>query len=375
MLVAAHMLFDQGKMEEVMIDRRQHERRIVSAPSRPPLRRRQSRPGDRSHPRREAVERSLEMLELEFDHVDQDQQQNFRLVTHLGPDRRGERPQIAFRERVFEPADRGVDEVVEPRAVLLREVAKDRFLAGIEGVDRGGGDAGQVGNLASIGPVEPLRREQRQRGHCDSFAMVGRRWMAGPAGPCAIFSHGRTGAVPWPQTASGRSPATSGSYPTYTHHGCYRNGAGRGNCLCLDHEKPHPAARRMQVTVSQRSRQISLAVRSSSALNGITHKHGSWLDLAESELGVLASQCLEMRSVSSPGAVLSQSATVGEADFKLRQPRQTKPDILFESGPAFPRYESYRRLRRCAPSPARAGEGARGQRSWLETIGFRESIP
>ena len=138
MLVAAHMLFNQGKMEEVMIDRSQHERRIVSAPSRPPLRRRQGRPDDRTHPRREAVECTLEMLELEFDHVDQDLQQNFRFVPHLGPDRRCERPQIAFRERVFEPADRGIDKVVEAGAVLLRQLAKDRFLAGIEGVNRGG---------------------------------------------------------------------------------------------------------------------------------------------------------------------------------------------------------------------------------------------
>ena len=34
---------------------------------------------------------------------------------------------------------------------------------------------------------------------------------------------------------------------------------------------------------------------SSSASNGTTPKHGSWLDLAESELGVLASQCLDRR--------------------------------------------------------------------------------
>jgi hypothetical protein len=35
---------------------------------------------------------------------------------------------------------------------------------------------------------------------------------------------------------------------------------------------------------------------SSSGSNGITPpKHGSWLDLAESEFGVLASQCLDRR--------------------------------------------------------------------------------
>src|SRR3981081_1880072 len=148
------------------------------------------------------------MSVLEFDHVDQDQQQDFGFVPHLGPGCLRERPQIAFQDRVFEASDRGVDEVGDPRAVLLREVVKNRFLAGIVGVDRRGGDAGQFRNLAGIGAVKPLRRKQRQRSRYDPFAIVGRRRMAGPEGPGMIFRHGKTGAVPWPPTASGRSPAT-----------------------------------------------------------------------------------------------------------------------------------------------------------------------
>jgi len=115
------------------------------------------------------------MLEPELDHVDQDQQQNFRIALHLLQDRRRERPQIAGRQRVLEPADRGVDEGVEPRAIVLRQLAEDRFLAGIEGVDRGGGDAGQICDLAGIGAMKPLRREQLQRGERNALARVGRR--------------------------------------------------------------------------------------------------------------------------------------------------------------------------------------------------------
>ena len=75
-----------------------------------------------------------------------------------------------------------------------------------------------------------------------------------------------------------------------------------------------------------------------------TPKHGSWLDMAESELGVLSSQCLGRR-------IPDKQTLIGEvaAWEKDRNKRHTKADWQFTTADAriklkrlYPRFESFR---------------------------------
>ena len=63
-----------------------------------------------------------------------------------------------------------------------------------------------------------------------------------------------------------------------------------------------------------------------------TAKHGSWLDTAESELGVLSSQCLDRRI--SDKQTLSEEVAAWESD---RNKRHAKADRQFTTEAAIPR--------------------------------------
>src|SRR6266566_3117674 len=58
-----------------------------------------------------------------------------------------------------------------------------------------------------------------------------------------------------------------------------------------------------------------------------TPKHGSWLDMAESELGVLASQCLDRRIAGSPQQAPRQSRLAIHNRQRPRQAEETVPSV------------------------------------------------
>jgi hypothetical protein len=65
------------------------------------------------------------------------------------------------------------------------------------------------------------------------------------------------------------------------------------------------------------------------ALHSKAPKHGSWLDLAESELGVLSSQCLDRRIPDKP--TLVEEIAAWEAD---RNANHTKANWQFSTANA-----------------------------------------
>src|SRR5258708_3966875 len=89
MAASTHMLFDQPVMYKIHVDRGQDERRILPAPARLLAHIGESRAERSAEPLGYVMEGCAEVLVLEFDHVDEDQQEVLRIPAHLGAYRRG----------------------------------------------------------------------------------------------------------------------------------------------------------------------------------------------------------------------------------------------------------------------------------------------
>jgi hypothetical protein len=94
-----------------------------------------------------------------------------------------------------------------------------------------------------------------------------------------------------------------------------------------------------------------------------TPKHGSWLDLAESELGVLSSQCLNRRIPSAGRTSLASWATATiiratSRNFSVRRAPVAQARAVRDAKPIF-------RATMAGPTMARAGRITRTQASAL----------
>src|SRR5437763_14664907 len=77
-----------------------------------------------------------------------------------------------------------------------------------------------------------------------------------------------------------------------------------------------------------------------------TPKHGSWLDLAESELGVLASQCLDRRIADKPKLIEEIAAwqAYRNKHHTKAQWHFTTKDARIKLSRLYPQFECFRRL-------------------------------
>jgi hypothetical protein len=162
MAASAHVLFDQPVMDKIHVNRGQHEGRVLPAPAGLLAHIGESRAERASEPLGHVMEGCTEVLVLEFDHVNEDQQEIFRILAHLGANRRGERRQIGFGQRILELGDGLSKPFGDQRAVLFHQAGEERFFAGVMSVNRCRGHTGPFGDFPVVGAVKALRGEQRE---------------------------------------------------------------------------------------------------------------------------------------------------------------------------------------------------------------------
>ncbi len=172
MAASAHVLFDQPVMYKIHVDGGEYERRVLPAPARLVAHIVENRAERAAKPLGNVMEGCAEVLVLEFDHVDEDQQEVLRILAHLGANRRGERRQIGFGQRIPEPGDGLSEPFGDQRSVLLHQAGEERFFAGVMGVNRRRGHAGPFGDFAIVGAVKALRGEQRKSRRFNAPAFI-----------------------------------------------------------------------------------------------------------------------------------------------------------------------------------------------------------
>jgi len=160
MMVPPIELFYSSVGEEIKVDRGQHERRILATPAVLFFHAAHPRPQKMAELLRHVVKGLRKVLVLEFDDVDVNQQQVLRIRRYKRPYLGGNPCQIVLGQGVFERGAKTPAPGLGPRSVATDQAGKDRFFAGIVGVDRSGGNARLLGNVADVGPVKSLLGEQ-----------------------------------------------------------------------------------------------------------------------------------------------------------------------------------------------------------------------